>query len=578
MLVAATPVLLVPFQRFEHPLGRLLSSKLMRILSAFPSLRKQIATTRFSHPSRIRIPGNVVAFSDVRTIAHRTTQHHRDFQMYFLSILPFGPICQQTSFLAVRLLCLSRLSLHIICSTHAAMIRLPPTTIVLGRSDLREFERRRQRRREVEILNEEFSRFAVGGPKGPAFAPLQSQRTQGIAVEVGPRKLQTRDEQVTDDQDRPLALQTSILHGPVRIAPTLEHDEYEAPRSPKSSNTTVDECPTGTDLEDGHDYVTIGSENPARDLQWSPASSKDDFYYGGFVESPTDRPSKNTQDRSSSFGMLRFSENNSPLIYCAAPADISTPQNIRLPDTNRLRNTIPLPRSPLFLSQNASSSPEHRPTTGLTPRVESSVAVHNTPGIMFAQPARRMRRPPPRTFRHQTNSFSFDSSERASAAYEQERVASTSTTGSTPRPSGDLSLHEELRGSSLQSSRVTSRTSHALPEPWVEELSTIRIRDESAEAASNLKDFLFSSPQLSLPPPFSAVSRSVSGVDTLPGVEYTPQNPETSPIRSSSNTPVRSGVEGRHPTPNSSPSGLEHVSEIDSSPPVRWPLQPPGQS
>jgi hypothetical protein len=109
----------------------------------------------------------------------------------------------------------------------------------------------------------------------------------------------------------------------------------------------------------------------------------------------------------------------------------------------------------------------------------------------------------------------------------------------------------------------------------VEDLSLIRIRDEREEAASSLKDFLFSSPQLPLPPPFSAVSRSVSGADILPGVEYIPQNPETSPIRSSSNTPVRSGVEGRHPTPNSSPSGLEHVSEIDSSPPVRWPLQPP---
>jgi hypothetical protein len=455
------------------------------------------------------------------------------------------------------------------------MIRLPPTTIIMGRTDLREFERRRQRRPEVEILSEDFSRFAVGGPKGPAFAPLQSQRTQEIAVEVGPRKPQTRDGQVTDYQDRPLALQTSVPHRPVRIAPNLEHHEYEAPSSPKSSNTTADECPTGTDLEDGHGYVTIGSENPSRDPQCSPTPSKDDFYYGGFVESPTDRPSTNTRDRSSSFGKLCFSENRYTLIYCAASADISTPQNVRLPDTNRRRITVPLPRSPLFLSQNASSSPEHRPTAGLTPRVESSVAVHNTPGIMFAQPARRMRRPPPRTFRHQTNSFSFDSSERASAAYEQERVASTSTTGSTPRPSGDLSLHEELRGSSLQSSRVTSRTSHALPEPCVEDLSLIRIRDEREEAASSLKDFLFSSPQLPLPPPFSAVSRSVSGADILPGVEYTPQNPETSPIRSSSNTPVRSGVEGRHPTPNSSPSGLEHVSEIDSSPPVRWLLQPP---
>ena len=254
--------------------------------------------------------------------------------------------------------------------------------------------------------------------------------------------------------------------------------------------------------------------------------------------------------------------------------DISTPQNGRYSDTSRLRNRAPLPRSPLFLSQNASSSPEHRLTSGLTPRVESSVAYHNTPGIMFAQPARRMRRPPPRAFRHQTNSFSFDSSERASAAYDQERVASTSTNDSTARPSSDLNLHEELRGSSLQSSRVASRMSHYLSLPSVEDLSTIRRRDESEKAASTLGDFLFSSPQLSLPPPFSAISRIVSGVDVLPGgSEYMPPNPATSPIRSTLQTPIKSGIEGRWPSPNSnpnsSPSNLADVGELDSSPPVR---------
>ena len=258
-----------------------------------------------------------------------------------------------------------------------------------------------------------------------------------------------------------------------------------------------------------------------------------------------------------------------------AQDDISTTQNGRLFDASRLRNRAPLPRSPLFLSRNASSSPEHLPTSGLTPRVESSVAHHNTPGIMFAQPARRMRRPPPRTFRHQTNSFSFDSSERASAAYDQERVASTSTNDSTARPSSDLNLHEELRGSSLQSSRVTSGMSHHLSQPSVEDLSTIRLRNESEKAASTLGDVLFSSPQLSLPPPFSTISRSVSGADVLPSrVEYVLPNPATSPIKSSSQTPVKSGGEGRRPSLNPSPSGFAGVGATGSSPPVRWHAQP----
>jgi hypothetical protein len=458
------------------------------------------------------------------------------------------------------------------------MIRLPPTTIVMGRSDLGEFERRRQHRQEVEILNENFARFAVGAPDGPAFALLQDPRTQGTAVGVGQRKAQTRDGPVTHYHHRPLALQTSVAQRPIRIAQNLEHDEYEAPGSPKSLSTTADECPTGTDLEDEHDYVTVGYENPTRDSQWSPAPPKDDFYYGGFVESPFDRTWNNTPDRPSSFDTLPSSENISALVDWTAPDDISTPQNVQLPNTNRLRNRAPLPRSPLFMSQNASISPDHRPTTGLTPCVESSMAIHNTPGIMFAQPARRMRRPAPPTFRHQTNSFSFDSSERASAAYEQERVASTSTTDATPWPSGDLSLDEELRGRSLTGSSVTSGGSHALPEPPMEDVSVVQMRHESDEAAYQLKDFLFSSPQLSFPPPFSAVSRNVSGVDILPGVEYIPQNPKTSPIRSGSNTPVRNEVEGRGPTPNSSPSALGYSSEMDSSPPVSGCYNSPGQS
>jgi hypothetical protein len=259
---------------------------------------------------------------------------------------------------------------------------------------------------------------------------------------------------------------------------------------------------------------------------------------------------------------VNISKNQPLLISSVAPDDISTPQNIRLPDANRLRNRVPLPRSPLFLSQNASSSPDHRPTSGLTPRVESSVAIHNTPGIMFAQPARRMRRPAPRRLRHQTNNFSFDSSERASAAYEQERAASISTNDSTTVPSGDRSLHEELRGSSLQSSSVNSVISQALPDPLGGVISTEHSEGGNEEGESASREFIFSSPLLSLPPPFSAVSRGVSGVD------YMPQNSQASPTRSNSITPVRKGIEGRRPTPSSSPSGLERASGVNSSPPV----------
>src|ERR1700733_10332084 len=80
-----------------------------------------------------------------------------------------------------------------------------------------------------------------------------------------------------------------------------------------------------------------------------------------------------------------------------APVDTSTPHYIQLSETQRLRARRALPRSPLFVAHNALSSPEHCPTSGLTPRVTSHVATQNTPGIIFGQPARRPPRCVPRT-------------------------------------------------------------------------------------------------------------------------------------------------------------------------------------
>lgn len=190
-------------------------------------------------------------------------------------------------------------------------------------------------------------------------------------------------------------------------------------------------------------------------------------------------------------------------------------------------------------------------TTGLTPRVISRVATHNTPGIIFATPARR-----PRKLRHQTNSFSFDSSERASAAYEQERVLSASTDLTTHQEADNTSLHEELRGSSLQSSRDTSGASFSLP-PYGSRITSgvpfsLPETDQSYASdgnneGDNGRSPEFSSPQLQLPPPFSTVFRRVSRVGSLPsslGAERMAVSFTTSPPRSLSSTPAKSVADG----------------------------------
>lgn len=143
-------------------------------------------------------------------------------------------------------------------------------------------------------------------------------------------------------------------------------------------------------------------------------------------------------------------------------------------------------------------------------------------------------------------------------------MSSSSTDGVTPWPADDVSLHEELRGSSLQSSRVASRLSNAVaPSPFLEDLSTVLLDDNNDEEIQGEREFIFSSPHLPLPPPFSAVTRTVSGLEALPS------HMPASPIRSRSSTPVRTEVEGERPTWNSSPALLEDLSEVDSLPSVR---------
>ena len=220
-----------------------------------------------------------------------------------------------------------------------------------------------------------------------------------------------------------------------------------------------------------------------------------------------------------------------------------------------------------------SSSPERRPTSSLTPRVASRVANHNTPGFIFSQPPRR-----PATFRHQTNSFSFDSSERASAAYEQDRISSLSTTDTTPRPTQGIRLRDELRGSSLSSSQVSTKIAELLP-PYSEESE--RFEEQSIflpphDEAQDPKTFIFSSPRLPLPAPFSTTYRSVSDAESLPS---SPRNhstgvsdryfadPGASPVRSPSRSPNPSiGPNDYQATHPSSPGHTRRVSPASGSP------------
>ncbi|KAG0651467.1 hypothetical protein D0Z07_1919 [Hyphodiscus hymeniophilus] len=346
------------------------------------------------------------------------------------------------------------------------MIRLPPSLLTLGPPELVEYEERRQKR-ELENIKRQFDQFEIGAAEGPKFGC--------------PKKIPSSDELVnaSETSKQSTQLRTAGHH-------LAGGDGYEEPRHPIFAGPpSSDQSSVRSDVASPENHSQACLE-----LQQSPSSPKEEFYYGGFI------PSRSPH-RSSPF----------------APDDVSTPQN--LPHHGAGSHMRTLPRSPLYLSHNASSSPDRRLTSSLTPRVISRVANHHTPGLMFSQPARR-----PATFRHQTNSFSFDASERSSAAYEQDRISSWSTTDTTPRPSPGLRLHDELRASSLISSEVSSTGA-----------------------------FIFSSPELPLPPPFSTTSRRVS--DALPSV-----------------SPARGSVEPNHSDTQSGLSAFEHPR---TSPVIRSP-------
>lgn len=169
--------------------------------------------------------------------------------------------------------------------------------------------------------------------------------------------------------------------------------------------------------------------------------------------------------------------------------------------------------------------------------------------MLFAQPPRRLP-PQPRSFRHQTNSFSFDSTERSSAAYDQERVSSSSTNNSAFRVQREMSLDEELGGASLQRSRTNSEDSASGNSAMdIDDYQLVIPQDAELEPG---RGFVFSSPQLPLPPPFSAVPRTISGPQVIP-------HPEASPIAVPSSTPPRSHASEEQTTPRPASSEVDRA-------------------
>ncbi|QSZ35885.1 hypothetical protein DSL72_007007 [Monilinia vaccinii-corymbosi] len=513
------------------------------------------------------------------------------------------------------------------------MIRLTPSLITIGLGDIKDYDRRTKRRARLQL-----GHTPQATPhRHQIILPIRSMSTRsrvyGPSVNAIPSTdgshLSNQTNRQPDQGHNVPRLESPFALECIFQIPAPDQISEWANAAPRSSSGTITENRSVDLLDDEpsvvveppeihnvtrketfEDWLDARRAKVADEIQEAQSSqesveletgeesfenfstrrfsspSKDNFDYGGFVESPSQQESDQ-------------SRGSSPF----EPEEASTTPHLQPPAAQRLQGRARLPRSPLFLAQNASSSPERRSTASLTPRVVSRVATHNTPGYMFAQPARRPGSSPhphstrqPRVLRHQTNSFSFDDSERSSVAYEQERALSSSTTDSRPRPSESLNLRQELRGSSLQSSRTPSlassfrsdlppRHDQVMPTQFEEikrEANLVRrIRHEEMDTHSSIliteqstistSLSISGSQELKLPPPFSTVSRSVSRAGSLPSspLDGHPNRPSPSSlIRSSSGGP--SGSPSRDISLSSSAISQlirEHDEKQTSSPP-----------
>jgi hypothetical protein len=165
------------------------------------------------------------------------------------------------------------------------MIRLPPSTIILGRSDLKDFDKRRQQRLqdiEAENINQEFARFAVGAPEGPTFRQYGGEREDSDG-----------EKGFNGDVNLSAGLLNCRAAFPIGSPPIASRRGHAKTRSSDEVNST-------TTVEDENSSIAVSLPDDEYDsVVWEPSPenaalgqhplsspSKDDFHYGGFIETP----------------------------------------------------------------------------------------------------------------------------------------------------------------------------------------------------------------------------------------------------------------------------------------------------
>ena len=152
------------------------------------------------------------------------------------------------------------------------MIRLPTTSIVLGASDIADFEARRRQPRQENVQTKSFS---ITGARRLPLA--QKHIIPGYSLVARPV------ENVVQEQ--------GSIDGGTSDPFLAYRQSTEEPLSPTSTSAeSADELSVSTPViayPDTENHAESAYRNESTQNANSPA--KDDFYYGGFVESPVEQ-------------------------------------------------------------------------------------------------------------------------------------------------------------------------------------------------------------------------------------------------------------------------------------------------
>ncbi|KAI0997806.1 hypothetical protein K3495_g10383 [Podosphaera aphanis] len=305
------------------------------------------------------------------------------------------------------------------------MLRLPPTVIGLGRSDIQEFERRRKISRWIDT--DEPTRKL---PNIHIIEDTTSAPAPALAL-----------------ASTPTSAYRSLVQFAKKYPALQQHSLSLSSLGPNNSRNTSGtgsssyndrRLTRGIAEEISHHYI-----NSSANFQNTSSSNLSSYNNSQDVE---DFLTSNLSQRKSSLDTVRFTDQ-------------------------------------IFL--NYSHSPCYYPSDGASgmsrstyedlPHV-SRIVNHNSSGILFSQPPKKLTGRPVRVLRHQENSFSLVSSDE-SFNFEQGRDLPMLTNIIAPEIENTFGLHKQPSNISLQSSQDKSEISVTLQRPGESESSTFQIEE-----------------------------------------------------------------------------------------------------